>query len=817
MLKLSFVAVLLFSGIMEVFSQVGQVSGQITSENKTPLSGVNVFLEGTPYGTSSNAQGFYQLKNIPAGSYSLIMTDIGYGTLQKEIQVNENSNTEVSLSLVELIITLPGVVVERVTMTGGNTGIVDLPGSAHYISPKEMSKFNYNDIHRTLRAIPGINMQEEDGFGLRPNIGMRGTGVERSSKVTVMEDGILMAPAPYAAPAAYYFPTVGRMNAIEVAKGSTQVKYGPYTTGGAINFISTQIPTDLQGKVDLFAGSFRQRTMNVSVGDSHDNFGFLVETYQASSDGFKELDGGGDTGFDKKDYHAKFRVNTNNTAPVYQSLTFKIAQTTEDSDETYLGLTENDFADNPNRRYYGSQVDLMTTEQRQLSLTHVIRPLDFMDITTTAYRNDFSRNWYKLDKVKAGIDGNNVSIANILDNPADFTDEFGIINGNTSENPDALYVKANNRDYYSQGIQTLVGFQFKSDAIKHDLEVGLRIHKDQIDRFQWVDAYSMNDGIMQLTDKGVPGTESNRVTTANATAVHLQYKMTVSKLTAIPGVRYENIKLERLDYGKTDPSRTGSDLSTRNNKTGVLIPGVGVDYKFNDFISGFAGIHKGFSPPSSSEEAKAEQSINYELGTRFNKSGLSGQLVVFMNDYDNLLGSDLAAAGGAGSNQQFNGGEVIAKGIEFQLTYDVFSKYQSGWSFPLSIAYTYTDAEFQSSFESSFEGWGTVTKGDNLPYLAKNQLSTSASIENKKFKFNVSGRYMDEMRTVAGQGEILDQFKTDSYYVIDVSSEYSVSRQVSLFGSIKNISNEAYIVARRPAGLRPGLPRAFLIGIKARL
>ena len=196
-----------------------------------------------------------------------------------------------------------------------------------------------------------------------------------------MEDGVLAAPAPYAAPSAYYFPTAGRMQAVEVRKGSSQIKYGPYTTGGALNLVSTQIPTEFSGRVNVLAGSEQERVLHAHAGDSGENFGLLAETYQIRTDGFKNLTGFNnadagfdyDTGFNKANYLAKLRVNTDDDARVYQALTLKVGQTEETSNETYLGLTEADFDDRPYARYAGSREDVMNTEHQQIQARHFLR------------------------------------------------------------------------------------------------------------------------------------------------------------------------------------------------------------------------------------------------------------------------------------------------------------------------------------------------------------------------------------------------------------------------------------------------------------
>src|SRR3712207_6730884 len=163
---------------------------------------------------------------------------------------------------------LKEVVVSSSQILGSKFQARNRTGSAYYVSPEELGKFGYTDINRMLKAVPGVNVCEEDGFGLRPNISLRGTKAERSERITIMEDGVLAAPAPYSAPAAYYFPNAARMHAVEVLKGSSQVQYGPFTTGGAINMVSMPVPSRFMGKADVSFGSYNTFKGHAYIGDS---------------------------------------------------------------------------------------------------------------------------------------------------------------------------------------------------------------------------------------------------------------------------------------------------------------------------------------------------------------------------------------------------------------------------------------------------------------------------------------------------------------------------------------------------------------------
>jgi Fe(3+) dicitrate transport protein len=723
----------------------------------------------------------------------------------------EKKKTQASLDSIQK---LDEVIISTATLFGNKYVAQNRTGSAFYLSQKELAKFSFTDINRALRTVPGVTIYEEDGFGLRPNISLRGTSPERSSKITIMEDGVLIAPAPYSASAAYYFPTIARMEAVEVLKGSSQVQYGPFTTGGAINMISAQIPTEFSGQVRASYGSFNSNQLHAKIGGTSGVFGYVLEYLNYGSDGFKTLPSGKNTGFHKNDVVAKIKANLFPNARVQQSLEFKFQYADEVGNETYLGLSDADFNTNPFQRYASSNEDKMTTDHTQYMLTHQLNFSENIRLTTTAYQNNFARNWYKLDDIT--YNGNKQSIANILNNPTSFSDHFAIVNGSVNSAVNAIGIKANNRKYYSQGIQTKLDYHWYQGDVFHDLEIGARFHYDEEDRFQWIDKYSIsNSGNMSLTSSGTPGTDANRITSANAFASYITYKLKYNNWTLTPGVRYENITLQRVDFGKNDVTRTGVNLSERENSVGVFIPGIGANYKFTNEVSVFGGVHKGFSPPGNQDGEQPEESVNYELGTRFSVGKIRGEFVGFYNDYTNLLGSDLAATGGTGSLDQFNAGEVSVNGIEVLLNYDLAKK-DAKISLPFSFGYTLTNTEFKSSFGSPDGLWGTVTAGDELPYIPKHQFNVGFSVEHTAFEINLNARYNGEFRTMAGSGNIPANEKVASNFIVDLSGKYAISKNLNATANIINLLDNTYAASRVPAGLRPGHPFGAYAGFEYR-
>ena len=791
------------------------VTGRIIdSSNKEPLPDINIIVIDENIGSASDDNGFFRIE-IPSkiSSFSLEASAIGFASVKKDFQI-EKINDVIIFELESEIIELDPVMVIH-NLSRLDNSFLRSPGSNDLVNLSDIKRYNDTDINRILSRVPGIYVQEEDGFGLRPNIGMRGTGLERSSKINLMEDGIPIAPAPYASPAAYYSPTAGRMFALEARKGSSQIKYGPHSTGGALNYVSTPIPNSYKANLILSGGDHSSQFFKSNIGSSNSKFGYLFEILHDKNSGFKSLDYiNGNTGYSKTDFMGKMRYKRN-FIKFPTAIEFKISLTDELSNETYLGLTNQDYNKNPYSRYSSSQKDKMDADHFQISLTNSIQLSQNSNLSLIFYRNNFKRNWYKLSKV------NGTSIGSLLSAGNDHKN-YSFLSISDTKN-DTYQIKANNREYYSQGIQ--LAANIKSNFIlKHNLMMGLRIHEDEMDRFQKVDKYGMQNNLLRLTTEGTwgVGSKNNRLDRANSTAYFIEDQFSIQNFTITAGIRVESIKLTRSDWkgditssglSWNDPDRK-LDPSKKIKTLEVLVPGIGFVYQLSPSLKLLAGVHKGFSPPGpGSEEAddiKPEESVNIETGLEINKGLNRIKTVLFNNNYSNLLGDDTQFSGG-GTYDQFNAGEVKINGIELSLSrYLRFKNYLA----PIEISYTYTKSEFLSNFESKFEPWGSVSEGDELPYLPNHQFFAELGILSNKTNVFVRLKNVSAMRTKAGSGSLSNEYSTEDMTQIDFSSEYKINNKSHLFLTVKNLTNSKSIVARRPAGLRPTLPRTISAGIK---
>lgn len=699
-----------------------------------------------------------------------------------------------------------------------------ISGSGQYINVSKIEKLNQPNVNNVLRTVPGVNVRDEEGFGLRPNIGLRGTPVNRSAKITLMEDGILIAPAPYADPAAYYFPTFSRMQGIEVLKGSSQIKYGPYTIGGAINLLSTVIPNTFKGFAQVGLGSFGTNQQRIWVGDSHKNIDYVFEINRIASNGFKVLQNGENTGFDRRDVMGKIRWHTNEETKIAQSVMLKMVASAEEGNETYLGLTYEDFQTNRLSRYAATQKDILDMNHNHLSLTHTISPLAGLKFHTTAYYSFTYRDWARVNSI-AGQ-----SLNNILQNPAAFTNAYQVMMGNANG---AIDYQSAERTFFSKGVQTNAQYLFVKNDWTHKIQFGMRYHVDQADRFATRSAYNMTNGTMILSAAGIKGNQENQIRNGKSLATFLNYDISFKRLKVSPGVRYENIHFDFQNYGTADNARLGTLLRSAENHLTVILPGIGLHYWLNENMNLLGGIHKGFSPPgmpsfnATNGQAKMETSVNYELGYHFEKNGYTAQFVGFFNNYANILGSDNMSGGGAGTGDMFNAGNAHIQGIEISFEGNLLSNKNnaSGLSFPVSLAYTFTDARFRETFINGGGDWGTgkISQGDKIPFITPHLLTANVGMSNQKFDITLSSRFTGITRVKPGADtpiipnelvKYADVNALAGFLIIDLSTNYDVTKSVTAFATINNLTNNKAIVANLPQGYRPNMPLSFNTGLK---
>ena len=694
--------------------------------------------------------------------------------------------------------------IESVSIIGSKDDQKSLAGSGQIIPNKDLLKAMDTDIQKILTAVPGVYMRTEEGYGLRPNISIRGTAIERSAKVAIMEDGVLVAPSPYTSSSAYYFPTTGRIHSVEVLKGPAAVSQGPQTIGGAINLISTPIPNTPSGKFVQELGENGMMRTHAYYGGTSGNFGALVEVHEHESDGFDFIANvGGDTGFDKSDLMVKARYETAN-----HSLTFKMVDLDETSNQSYVGLSQASFNANPRARYGATAYDKMLNDGEQTSLTYV-GDFENFNVTFTSWQNDYYRDWFKVSdfnnkKAHGEQDDINELISDANNGSANAQ---AILDGKL---PVQIEYKHNNRYYTNEGYQ----FSINTSLGIHDLTLGYRDMEDSESRVQAHEyADQAADGSLSPL-YGYIGlnNSNNRLRESSATSYYLQDTMDFGRLDITVGYRSEDYDQRHrrwsdragpnLTMVRTGPADNRDTFATNDHTTQSF----GATYEVSENLTLVAGFHEGMTPMFGADPEEAD---NTELGIRYKDGAGEVEIFYFSSEYSNLAAECTLVSGAACNADEsavFSGGSADVEGIEFNGSW-IFDG--DGISYPVAIAYTSTDATFNNSSESDY--FGVVAAGDDLPYIPSSSMALVAGfITDEGLSGNMRLIDVGGSCSIAACGTYN---KIHAHTIIDLDLRKALNDAMDLYVIVENVTDDADIISRAPSeGARSQKPRTIKVG-----
>ena len=242
----------------------------------TGLALIVAFTSNLPVGAEEPApQETSTMEDVPTQKSS---TDKGAqsksSTTAQEASATESTPVEpkpLKIPLTEIIGTSP-------------TAMDHIPGSGKVVTSESIQNNHRFTINEALREVPGVHIRDEEGLGIRPNIGIRGLDPTRSRKVHIMEDGVPIMMMPYADPSSYYFPPIFRFDRIEVLKGSGQLMYGPQTIGGVINLITRMPPPTPEGHFQVWGGNLNYLNTHFDYGGTWGKSGYLVDYTHSQMD-----------------------------------------------------------------------------------------------------------------------------------------------------------------------------------------------------------------------------------------------------------------------------------------------------------------------------------------------------------------------------------------------------------------------------------------------------------------------------------------------------------------------------------------------------
>ncbi|MGI9076961.1 MAG: TonB-dependent receptor domain-containing protein [Gemmatimonadaceae bacterium] len=777
----------------------GILEGRVLFAGTTaPIPGATVIVVGTRLGTFTDSIGGFRIEGVPMGQHDVEAQHYGKAVSRVSVTVKNGIPIIANFVLADAVVALA-----RVEVIGSAAdALARLPGAASIVSSRALSAQQPVSANEALRTVLGLHVQEEEGLGLRANIGIRGLDPDRSRTVLVLEDGVPVALAPYGEPEMYYSPPIDRMERIEVIKGSGSILFGPQTVGGVVNYVTADAPVTPSGALQAQAGTGDSRLLKARYGGT---WGAVRGTVGAFQKRAHDLNG---LRFQVNDATGKVGVRT-----ARGNFGVKLSAYDESSNATYVGLTDSIFRASP--YIHPAPGDHLDLRRVAVTASHEAGIGAGTFLRTSLYGYETTRNWNRRDYAYTPTGRN-----------FDFRNTSG----------------SRNRSFDVVGLEPRLHSSWSAGGVRSDLDVGVRVHYER----------ARDKHINGFVDSLPAVVRDDEVRTGRALAAFVQNRFFVTpRLHLTPGVRFERFEFDRnilrMRVARSDgvtTTRFPEDVDIRSSDAvSEVIPGLGAAWTPTARASVFAGVHRGFAPPRTKDalvygnqtlspdqqvpdpvslDLDAERSWNYEVGTRLTPTRfLSLEATAFFLDFSNQIVAPALSAGSTAQGAFANQGATRHRGIEAGVSFDAGKFFSRSYSLSASVGYTFVDARFSNSRRLLNANSDTVDiDGNQLPYAPRQRANGALTFEHpsgvviRADGTYVSEQFADNFETLAGSANGRVGL-IPAYRVFDASARLPVPgiSRLIVTASVKNLSGATYIASRRPEGIKPGLPRLVSVGV----
>jgi Fe(3+) dicitrate transport protein len=649
------------------------------------------------------------------------------------------------------------VTIPAIEVVGRREGaVLRQTGAVHILSREDIEALRPASTEDALRRLPGVNAKTEEETAVVSNIGLRGLSASES-KSLLLEDGVPVAPGLLIGNDRYFNPRIQRIERIEVLKGSSSLRYGPSTIGGVINFL-TKTPAEgllFSGR----AGSFGSRELMLEAGAGSTDgaaYGGVVATH-ARGNGFM------DRGYTMYDVMAKGGLSIGDR----HTLGLKLSRYENDANISYRGLLYDEYragvSHNP------APDDWYLTDRTAADVNHRFEIGNGATLTSVAYWSNMRRDYwrYSVDTQASNAAGRWV-----------YTDAL----------------TGNNRAFDRFGADSRLQFDHGLFGLSSDAEIGVRGFFEESDDRQ----------IRATRDQDRTGENTRHlVDAATSLAFHVHNRIRFSERFAVtPGVRVET-------YEQTRRVLTSDDETAATSNT-ELLPGIGATYSLVQSAQLYGGIYRAFSPATNGvaldgmtdQLLEAERSTNLEVGVRGARGGFDYELALFRLDFQNQV-----VTGNSDPNlSRSNAGETLHQGAELALGYRLTP------GVALSGNVTWVPV---SRFETGDNA------GNRIPYSPRVLANLALDVQSGPLRTTLLAHHRGEQ---FGDETNLRVIPTNAaggiwggllpaYTLLDLTAQWQVRGSLSVFGALKNLTDERYITGLRQ-GIYAGPGRNFELGVR---